>query len=61
MSVGLVWSDVLGVIAFPAKTLPGEYGRTNVWGYAANGVRIRVTFDRLTGEVRTVDADSRYE
>jgi hypothetical protein len=60
--VGVVEADVLAVILAPDKTAPGDFGRINAWGYAANGVRIRVTYDPATGEIRTVAiADGRYK
>ncbi len=60
--VGIVESDVLAVIAQPAKgPEAGDSGRVNVWGYGANGVRIRVTFNPVSGEIRTVAiADRRF-
>lgn len=59
--MGIVEADVRAVIANPTKTLPADFGRTNAWGYGANGVRIRVTYNSTTGEIRTVAiADQRY-
>jgi len=52
--VGIAESDVIAVIQNPAKVRPAGYGRTNVWGFGANGVRIRVTYHAGTGEIRTV-------
>jgi hypothetical protein len=61
-ALGVIVSDVLAVIASPTKTAPGDYGRINAWGYAANGVRIRVTYHPVTGEIRTVAvADQRFK
>ncbi len=60
-SVGVVENDVLDVLASPAKTAPGDFGRTNAWGFARNGIRIRVTYDGTSGEIRTVAiADERF-
>jgi hypothetical protein len=55
-------SDVLAVIARPIKATPGEDGCTNAYGYSANGIRIRVTYDAVTGAIVTLSiADSRYQ
>lgn len=60
-AVGITEADVLAVIASPIKTGPGDFGRTNAWGYGANGVRIRVTYHPTSGEIRTVAiADKRF-
>lgn len=52
--VGVTDADALAVIAHPSKTASADYGRINAWGLAANGVRIRVTYHPVTGEIRTV-------
>lgn len=59
--VGITDADVLAVIAGPTKTKPGDFGRVNAWGVGANGVRIRVTYHPIAGEIRTVAiADKRF-
>jgi hypothetical protein len=59
--VGVTAPDVIAVIRAPVATAPADYGRINAWGFAANGVRIRVTYHPGTGEIRTVAiADRRY-
>jgi hypothetical protein len=52
--VGIGVSDVLSVIGNPVKIVPAEFGRTHAWGWGANGIRIRVTYNTTTGEIRTV-------
>jgi len=59
--IGVSEDDVLDVLARPTKTAPADFGRTNAWGFAKNGIRIRVTYHHQTGEIRTVAiADERF-
>jgi hypothetical protein len=61
-SVGVNDADVLAVLRNPSKAAAGESGCVNVWGIAKNGVRIRVTYFPLDGEIRTVAiADGRFQ
>jgi hypothetical protein len=59
---GIDLGDVIAVIERPVKAVRGRFGRMNAWGYGKNGVRIRVTYDPVSGEIRTVAiADERLK
>jgi hypothetical protein len=59
--IGVTWDDVLRVIASPQKVAASLPDVRNVWGFAANGVRIRVTYSMKSGLIITVAiADPRY-